>query len=450
MLSRLKAGTAAQNEKFKAENQDKESQFLTIPLVMFEERSWDFMPPDVVKPYARISVGDIAIITRRLGMDWERFEPAEGILRAQGNGYMLTSTSVRSVGTMVQISEMLGSGKQGPWMPWVSPIIPDMEMNGKIPLIPSAPADKMGFGVLPAVGSDFLHRDFRFSTVEDIKETILWFTRDPATARSFNGDYLMRMRWYPGVSDILGIVAPCMYRPDIGVVGVPSPTSLPIFQGVTSHEEGRSPIPSPLVKPPNMYVGFQEFSHQLTTLIATANPPSTSPLHWILTTDSSLRNLHPEWLSGIDPIDREHHLLLAIHTAYLQTTSFLSPPNQPGGKFPFFRFLISSHLQYLIKNFESTYSFLSIERSDQHPLRLGMAAYFACLPGLLDMMERGLGAGGIPGLRVPEGCWSRLELMEGWCVLVFRAMLWNRCHYLVKGRAVPTEYCGSQLPVYIG
>jgi hypothetical protein len=253
MISRLKAGTYAQDDKTKAEASERESQYLTIPLIMFEERSWDFMPPDVVKPYARTSVGDIAIIARRLGMEWERFEPAEGILRAQGNGYMLTSTSVRSVGTMIQISEMLGVGKQGPWMPWVSPIIPDVEMNGKILLIPSAAADKMAFGILPAVGSDFLHRDFRFNTVSDIKETLNWFTRDPATSRSFSEDLMNWLGWYPGVSDLLGIAAPLLYRPDLGLVGVPSPTTLPILQGVTSHQEGK---PSPLPFPPEISLRY--------------------------------------------------------------------------------------------------------------------------------------------------------------------------------------------------
>jgi hypothetical protein len=455
MLSRLRAGTGAQDEKLKTESREKENQFLTIPLVTYEERSWDFMPPDVVKPYARISVGDIAIIARRLGMDWERFEPAEGILRAQGNGYMLTSTSVRSVGTMIQISEMLGVGKQGPWMPWVSPIIPDMEIKGKIPLIPSAAADKMGFGVLPAVGSDFLHRDFKFSTVDDIKETLRWFTRDPATSRAFDGNYLNRMGWYPGVSDLLAIAAPLMYRPDLGLVGVPSPTSLPIFQGVTSHEEG-----------------FKEFSHQVLELTLSPNLAKNSPLLWVRETEQSLTKMNTEWINGIDPIDRQYFLLSAAHNAYLQTTSFLSPTNQPGGKSPFFRFLVSNHLRYLIRHFEDAYTKLETDiftpqqadppiqaqtsslasrtLAGHHPLKLGMATYFACLPGLLDQMEREIASGGMPGLRVPEGCWSREELMAGWVVLVFRAMLWNRCHYLVQGQTVPVQYCGSQLPIYIG
>ena len=68
-----------------------ENRNLTLPIVKFEERSWDFMPPDVVKPYARISVSDLGVLARRLGMEWDRFEPADGVLRAQGNGYSLNS-----------------------------------------------------------------------------------------------------------------------------------------------------------------------------------------------------------------------------------------------------------------------------------------------------------------------------------------------------------------------
>jgi hypothetical protein len=193
--------------------------------------------------------------------------------------------------------------------------------------------------------------------------------------------------------------------------------------------------------------GFLEFTTQLSALIATTNPPKTSPLHWVLSTHETLSGIHPEYTHGIDPIDREYALLSAVHSAHLQTTSFLSPPNQPGGKSPFFRYLASCHLRHLVRLFEPAYNKLA---PGDHPFRTGMAAYFVCLEPMLDMMEREIAAGGVPGLRVPEGCWSREQLMSGWVVLVFRAMLWNRCHFLVKGATVPLQYCGSQLPVYIG
>jgi hypothetical protein len=39
-----------------------------LPAVIFRERSWDFQPPDVVRPLAKTTLSDIAVIARRMGM----------------------------------------------------------------------------------------------------------------------------------------------------------------------------------------------------------------------------------------------------------------------------------------------------------------------------------------------------------------------------------------------
>ena len=105
MLFKLARVTETLDEKNDLALDMQENRKLTIPVVIFEERSWDFMPPDVVKPYARINLGDLGVLARRLGMEWERFEPSDGgVLRASGNGYSLTSVLVRSVGIMVEFT----------------------------------------------------------------------------------------------------------------------------------------------------------------------------------------------------------------------------------------------------------------------------------------------------------------------------------------------------------
>ena len=102
-----------------------------------EERSWDFVPPEVVRPLAVVGVSDIAIMARRLGMFWKQFDPLEGNMRAEGNGFTITSTLVRSIGIVLQIG--------------VSDPLPDeydMEQVHEL-YIPSEAADKMGFGIVP-------------------------------------------------------------------------------------------------------------------------------------------------------------------------------------------------------------------------------------------------------------------------------------------------------------
>lgn len=43
------------------------------PAVRFRQRSWDFMPVDVIRPQALSTVTGIAILARRLGMTWQDF-----------------------------------------------------------------------------------------------------------------------------------------------------------------------------------------------------------------------------------------------------------------------------------------------------------------------------------------------------------------------------------------
>lgn len=71
------------------------------PAIQISKRSWDFVPPEVVKPYAVTTAGDIAIIVQRLGMSWKKFNPGEGLLRAEGNNCLITSTVVRSLGILI-------------------------------------------------------------------------------------------------------------------------------------------------------------------------------------------------------------------------------------------------------------------------------------------------------------------------------------------------------------
>ena len=68
------------------------------PACRLRERSWDLMSPELVRPLARTTVSDIAIMVRRLGMTWRSFQPEEGMMSAEGNGHLVYSTYVRSLG----------------------------------------------------------------------------------------------------------------------------------------------------------------------------------------------------------------------------------------------------------------------------------------------------------------------------------------------------------------
>lgn len=71
-------------------------------VVKLQERSWDFMPPDIVKPLASSTIGAMIVFAHRLGMRWTEFRPYDGVLRAESRGKSLTSTTVRGIGIVFQ------------------------------------------------------------------------------------------------------------------------------------------------------------------------------------------------------------------------------------------------------------------------------------------------------------------------------------------------------------
>jgi hypothetical protein len=84
---------------------------IRLPAIVFRELSWDFLPPDVVRPLAKTTLSDIAVIARRMGMKWKDFRPSDGILRAEGHSHTITSTVVRSLGIVLQYS-YTGQGRR--------------------------------------------------------------------------------------------------------------------------------------------------------------------------------------------------------------------------------------------------------------------------------------------------------------------------------------------------
>jgi hypothetical protein len=90
-------------------------------VVRLVERSWDLIPPDVVRwvllksslrdllhlslfrPLAKSTVGTMIVVAHRFGMSWlGEFNPSEGKMNAAGSGHTLTSETVRGLGMILQ------------------------------------------------------------------------------------------------------------------------------------------------------------------------------------------------------------------------------------------------------------------------------------------------------------------------------------------------------------
>jgi len=64
-------------------------------------KSWDFMPANVIKPYATTYICHLVELVACLGLYWQSFVEGTWYLRAEGNGLQLQSTRIESLGVMV-------------------------------------------------------------------------------------------------------------------------------------------------------------------------------------------------------------------------------------------------------------------------------------------------------------------------------------------------------------
>jgi hypothetical protein len=66
--------------------------------IVYRTWNWGFMPPDLTRPLAEVSMGDIVILALRMGMQWRVLDLDSGKLQADGNGFNLTGFEARGLG----------------------------------------------------------------------------------------------------------------------------------------------------------------------------------------------------------------------------------------------------------------------------------------------------------------------------------------------------------------
>ncbi|KAF2427218.1 hypothetical protein EJ08DRAFT_699667 [Tothia fuscella] len=130
---------------------------ILTPAARISKKSWDFMPPEITKPLALSNLRDIVIIVQILGCKWTNFKPEEGNIRAEGDGILVTSAEVRSLGTVVSFTK---TDKR---------IEELRELHGLI-YSPFEGAVNLGFGIIQ---SDLLSGEtYKIFSLDDCYETL--------------------------------------------------------------------------------------------------------------------------------------------------------------------------------------------------------------------------------------------------------------------------------------
>ena len=190
------------------------------PAMRLRERSWKFVSPDVVRPVAATTVSHIATMARRLGMSWTTFRPEDGVMRAEGNGHIITSTFAKSIGLVLHYQHSRGPGVLSSLFGFSGKSYSSANLY-----VPTREADTMAFGILP--GCDVLNvPSFKVGTSNEILATMeILDPTGKATETLGNIEHLLAEKWDEhyarGFSDIIPLTAPMIRRRASSVIRLP-------------------------------------------------------------------------------------------------------------------------------------------------------------------------------------------------------------------------------------
>jgi hypothetical protein len=74
----------------------------TLVCFMRHTRSWDFMPAEIVRPFASTTIGCLISIVHRMDLTWIDLRPDEGVIRATGHGRSISASRIRGLGLVVE------------------------------------------------------------------------------------------------------------------------------------------------------------------------------------------------------------------------------------------------------------------------------------------------------------------------------------------------------------
>lgn len=398
---------------------------VSLPTVQFIRKSWDFMPPDIVRPMASTTVSDIAIMARRLGMVWKKFDPGES-MRAEGNGHVFTSSIARSLGIIIQYS------------------FTARMKNDNSFYIPVVQADKLGFGLVEfdttLFGQGMLDFDLDIGSFDGLSQSLsLLFSK-----YKVNWDRTEPMMKYVktemgkgdgsfirGFNDLLPLCSRSLVLP-LPTVGwmdrIPAPNIH--SRGVTASR-----------------AGFQVFTKKLEKLVSERGADASPQLIVLKVHTQNLNfgQYDALWESGFEgdlQTRRQKVELRNLLIDYqIEMTKFLHE-----SKVIYAR-LVIEHILSATLPAESglpppsvNIGLWSEDLNWRHVA--SMEDYFKNLPALVKQVIK---------QNDYYDSLTETEVEDAWFSMIFKAICWQRCHVMIPNVSpLPSEYWNSKMPVYIG
>ncbi|TGO27670.1 hypothetical protein BPAE_0038g00160 [Botrytis paeoniae] len=380
-------------------------------------RSWDFVPASMTKPYATSAICHLVEMMALLGMHWKVFDQIQWNLRAEGNGFILTSTTVHGLGVMV-VFTVTGKSK--------------FEQDR---VIPSNDVKALCFGTVPnifeekeyleEVDTESQSLELKFGSEDDVDLTLESLGCTPQILKSYRKDH----RHIFSVSfEIIGMLGKVTRIRGSNFRMIPNPTQDPWLKKAGS---------KPAWKVSKLMTVFQEKLRDIYE--QESDIDETSKLHPfinILQTWQDIQSLH----SGkeIDEYNLSVEEREMIHDAIDDQTNYLLHELRQKDVLQ----VVVAHLNEVTKilhEFNSSLnSIVSVQKEE--PL---LKIYF-------EEIRPAVANRDIHGKE-----FSPLEREQRniiWVSLMFRMLCWLLLHDWNKDDkcGVPPDLKGSRMPVFIG
>ena len=390
------------------------------PAITLRERSWDLIPPDIIRPVATSTVGDIIALAHRLGMGWNDLRPGEGIMRAEGGGRSITSTAVRGFGVLLQFNyERAEYG---------------VSYDGTIP---SVPADKLGFGIIECgISERFEDIEFEGNNETEAAKKVMHMLNIDRAVISKYGEYMEKSGNSLGFSDILAMWAPFMTLPGSSIVRVMK-VHRDVDRGPTRSHEGFVVFHLRLEK----YKRERACSDQMLYLLSTYKRLKERWSLWerprhgskgIAPAAEFLSEIRKLWGEVMDSILDKYPFVPAVSIYQVLAAHITQAVEYP--------VLAEAALNDPAQRQKIEEG---LEPSMDFGLAAGMHLYIDRIPLIVSFMRN-------------KGFAKDRGVIDIWWTLIFRAMLWHRGHDIIEGKTrgyggipVPPSFWGSKLPVYI-
>ena len=399
---------------------------ISLPALIFRERSWDFQLPDIALPLAMCSVSDIAVIARRLGMRWKDFRPFDGSLKAEGHFQVMTSTTVRSLGIVMQYTYSWKEDWRQSYSFGMVKGLTFMKEREEI-YMPTSAADCLGFGIIRGCWQ-ILIPDFTLGTQADVVAALGMLDESGTSAATLRSLYMADPGYHLRTGDLVAMTMVMARLRGRSQIQIPAPSEN--MHGFTTSTRGRSAFRACLAKYIEENPGASGTQTQL-----------------ILATCQNLRNEWKEWerknvsqTSGFgDALPHKINTFFAdaVHEQYDLATDWITRNNPH-----LYRTILGAHIRHAIFR-EGGETEIHASKNPEHERDVN--AYFFAWPKILEDLKQ--------DISIADGAHDsefQKKLFDTWVVMLFRACCWGAVHCFVPGERVPSQFYGSQLPVYIG